>query len=245
MRSSIRRWLHGGKRRHMCNIKLLPCYIILAADLRTGGSRIADLELSSSYLHFILFILQTYVCYGWFNWSVRQSASQSVRSRYHHIFCSCSGRRTSHLVAASCWCWLMVGWSLYLHSTGKFPLWKKKSELILSRLAVLRWWLIFVGVSLSSLHSFTPITVTHSILGIPNGFGKHMAAFGPRAEYNFFLGFFMAEVIYTVIIVFVKYSILALYWRVFRSTSIKWPVAILAAIVTSWGIAVVSFFFYR
>ncbi|KAM0149173.1 hypothetical protein ACHAPG_009571 [Botrytis cinerea] len=65
-----------------------------------------------------------------------------------------------------------------------------------------------------------------------------MAAFGPRAEYNFFLGFFMAEVIYTVIIVFVKYSILALYWRVFRSTSIKWPVAILAAIVTSWGIAV-------
>ncbi|KAF7857866.1 uncharacterized protein EAF02_011233 [Botrytis sinoallii] len=73
---------------------------------------------------------------------------------------------------------------------------------------------------------------------IPNGFGKHMEAFGPKAEYNFFLGFFMAEVIYTVIIVFVKYSILALYWRVFRSTSIKWPVAILAAIVTSWGIAV-------
>ncbi|KAF7912264.1 uncharacterized protein EAF01_001285 [Botrytis porri] len=73
---------------------------------------------------------------------------------------------------------------------------------------------------------------------IPHGFGKHMEAFGPKAEYNFFLGFFMAEVIYTVIIVFVKYSILALYWRVFRSTSIKWPVAILAAIVTSWGIAV-------
>ncbi|ESZ93422.1 hypothetical protein SBOR_6193 [Sclerotinia borealis F-4128] len=73
---------------------------------------------------------------------------------------------------------------------------------------------------------------------IPHGYGKHMVAFGPKAEYYFFLGFFMTELIYTFIIVFVKYSILALYWRVFRSTSIRWPVGILAAIVTSWGIAV-------
>ncbi|PQE20869.1 integral membrane protein [Rutstroemia sp. NJR-2017a BBW] len=73
---------------------------------------------------------------------------------------------------------------------------------------------------------------------IPRGYGKHSAAFGSHADYFFFLGFFMAELIYTIIIVFVKYSILALYLRLFRSVSVKWPVGILAAIVTAWGIAV-------
>lgn len=49
----------------------------------------------------------------------------------------------------------------------------------------------------------------------------------------------MAEIIYTFIITIVKYSILALYWRVFGRDAIRWPVWILTAIVTAWGIAVV------
>ncbi|TVY93984.1 Satratoxin biosynthesis SC1 cluster protein, partial [Lachnellula willkommii] len=79
-----------------------------------------------------------------------------------------------------------------------------------------------------------------TLIGIPRGYGKHSAAFGPHGEYYFFLGFFVAELIYTFIIVFVKYSILALYWRLFRSgsPSIKLPILMLTAVVTSWGIAV-------
>jgi hypothetical protein len=49
----------------------------------------------------------------------------------------------------------------------------------------------------------------------------------------------MAEIIYTFIVTFVKYAVLALYWRVFGKDAIKWPVAILVSIATAWGIAVV------
>ena len=75
--------------------------------------------------------------------------------------------------------------------------------------------------------------------GIPRGYGKHREAFGPHVDYYFFLGFFVAELTYTFIIVFVKYSILALYWRVFGKQSMKWPVVVLGTIVTCWGLAVV------
>jgi hypothetical protein len=75
--------------------------------------------------------------------------------------------------------------------------------------------------------------------GIPNGYGLHREAVGPNADHKFLLGFFMAEIIYTFIITLVKYSILALYWRIFGKETIRWPVWFLTAVVTSWGIAVV------
>lgn len=71
------------------------------------------------------------------------------------------------------------------------------------------------------------------------GYGKHREAAGPDIDYNLFLGFFIAEIVYTFIIVLVKFSILALFWRVFGKAAIKWPVWILTVIVSSWGIAVV------
>jgi hypothetical protein len=77
------------------------------------------------------------------------------------------------------------------------------------------------------------------LIGVGKGYGKHREANGPDVDYNFFLGFFLAEVIYTFIVVFAKYSILALYWRVFRIESIKWRIWTLVAIVSAWGIAVV------
>ncbi|PQE27137.1 integral membrane protein [Rutstroemia sp. NJR-2017a WRK4] len=110
--------------------------------------------------------------------------------------------------------------------------------LIIFRSVQLRCWRTSAGVCLPPPVHMLSCALTRSALGIPRGYGKHSAAFDSHADYFFFLGFFMAELIYTIIIVFVKYSILALYLRLFRSVSVKWPVGILAAIVTAWGIAV-------
>src|SRR2546423_6772497 len=45
---------------------------------------------------------------------------------------------------------------------------------------------------------------------------------------------------YTITISIVKYSILALYWRIFQYTSIRIPIWTMTGIVTCWGIACVS-----
>ena len=75
--------------------------------------------------------------------------------------------------------------------------------------------------------------------GVSRGYGKHREASGPNIDYDFFLGFFMAEIIYVCIITFVKYATLALYWRIFGRSTVQWPVYILAFCATAWGIAVV------
>ncbi|KAF2726503.1 hypothetical protein EJ04DRAFT_453232 [Polyplosphaeria fusca] len=73
---------------------------------------------------------------------------------------------------------------------------------------------------------------------VAKGYGKHREASGVDIDFNLFLGFFIAEIVYTLIIVLVKFSILALYWRVFGKNTVRWPVLILTAIVSAWGIAV-------
>ncbi|KAF2450126.1 hypothetical protein P171DRAFT_426596 [Karstenula rhodostoma CBS 690.94] len=73
---------------------------------------------------------------------------------------------------------------------------------------------------------------------VSRGYGKHREAVGPTVDYDFFLGFFIAEIIYTVIITFVKYSILALYWRLFQADNILWPIGIMSFVATAWGVAV-------
>lgn len=74
---------------------------------------------------------------------------------------------------------------------------------------------------------------------IVKGYGKHFEASGPNVLHDFLLNFFVAFIWFTVIIAFVKYSILALYWRVFGRGNVRWPVWTLTAVVTAWGIAVV------
>ena len=69
---------------------------------------------------------------------------------------------------------------------------------------------------------------------------KTYRSFGPRAEIYIFLGFCFAELTYTGVIVFIKFSILALYWRLFDRTSIKPWIYVLCGILTSWDLAVVS-----
>ncbi|KAF2962768.1 hypothetical protein GQX73_g10803 [Xylaria multiplex] len=74
---------------------------------------------------------------------------------------------------------------------------------------------------------------------IPRGLGRHVQTFGPNVQEDWAIGLFTAELTYTGVIVFVKFSILALYWRIFnKNSSIKLPVAILTFTVGAWGIAV-------
>ncbi|KAF4122761.1 hypothetical protein GMORB2_7068 [Geosmithia morbida] len=53
-----------------------------------------------------------------------------------------------------------------------------------------------------------------------------------------FIGLFVAELTYTGVIIFVKFSIAALYWRIFEKASIKIPIIIVSALVAMWGTAV-------
>lgn len=73
---------------------------------------------------------------------------------------------------------------------------------------------------------------------IPRGLGRHVETFGPNVDELFAKGLFVAEITYTGVIVFVKFSILALYWRIFNKTNIRLPIAILGTAVLMWGIAV-------
>ncbi|KAI7783716.1 hypothetical protein LA080_011425 [Diaporthe eres] len=74
--------------------------------------------------------------------------------------------------------------------------------------------------------------------GVPRALGKHIQTFGPNVVEDMFIGLFACELTYTGVIVFVKLSILALYWRIFSKTNIKLPIAILSTFVLMWGVAV-------
>ncbi|KAJ6015163.1 hypothetical protein N7540_009754 [Penicillium herquei] len=73
---------------------------------------------------------------------------------------------------------------------------------------------------------------------IPRALGRHIQTFGPNATEEAFIGLFSCELTYTGIVVLVKSSILALYWRIFNRTNIKIPISIIATAVCMWGIAV-------
>ncbi|ORY01677.1 hypothetical protein BCR34DRAFT_574724 [Clohesyomyces aquaticus] len=73
---------------------------------------------------------------------------------------------------------------------------------------------------------------------ISKGYGKHREASGPEIDYYFYLGYFVATIIYACIITLVKYAILALYWRIFGRETIQWPVFFLAFFATAWFISV-------
>ncbi|RWA04860.1 hypothetical protein EKO27_g10242 [Xylaria grammica] len=94
-------------------------------------------------------------------------------------------------------------------------------------------WLVLVALAFATGLS------ANLLWWIPRGLGRHVQTFGPNVQEDFAIGLFTAELTYTGVIVFVKFSILALYWRIFnQNSSIKLPVAILSGAVTAWGIAV-------
>lgn len=66
---------------------------------------------------------------------------------------------------------------------------------------------------------------------------------GEELDVNPFVGFFITEICWAVVIWIVKYSILAFYWRLFSVNRRLTRVIIwaLVAFVTLWGLAVVPF----
>ncbi|KAK6203885.1 hypothetical protein LQW54_008692 [Pestalotiopsis sp. IQ-011] len=73
---------------------------------------------------------------------------------------------------------------------------------------------------------------------IPRALGKHIQTFGPNVMEDLLIADFACELTYTGVIVFVKFSILALYWRIFKMSNIKIPIGIMASLVFMWGITV-------
>ncbi|KAH7361104.1 hypothetical protein BKA66DRAFT_471340 [Pyrenochaeta sp. MPI-SDFR-AT-0127] len=72
------------------------------------------------------------------------------------------------------------------------------------------------------------------------GFGRHIWVGPPAVMKVWAMGLFVAEYTYTLSITFIKWSILAFYWRIFSTKpTIRLPIWILCGIVGAWGIAVI------
>lgn len=106
------------------------------------------------------------------------------------------------------------------------------------------WWddyLMIPGYIFTSIISW--VTITYMM---DHGFGKHIYI-QPQERFlptlmAFLKALFIAEVCYTGTIVFVKFSILAFYWRLFRlDNRVRYSVIALSVVVTMWGIAVVCY----
>ncbi|KID69007.1 uncharacterized protein G6M90_00g054300 [Metarhizium brunneum] len=74
---------------------------------------------------------------------------------------------------------------------------------------------------------------------VSHGLGRHVWAAKRDCLYAWALGLFVAEICYTLTLVFVELSILSFFWRSFSvRDSIQWPILILASLVCIWGAAV-------
>ncbi|KAI8944588.1 hypothetical protein F4801DRAFT_599516 [Xylaria longipes] len=94
-------------------------------------------------------------------------------------------------------------------------------------------WLVLIA------HAFATGLSATLLWWIPRGLGRHVQTFGPQVQEYWSIGLFTAELTYTGVIVFVKFSILALSWRIFnKNSSIKLPVAIMSGTVGAWGVSV-------
>ncbi|KAI0199954.1 hypothetical protein F4808DRAFT_196829 [Astrocystis sublimbata] len=96
-------------------------------------------------------------------------------------------------------------------------------------------WLILFALIPATIHVFTTL-----IYMVGHGFGKHIWAGPPDAGRVWAIGLFISEIAYTLTVVFVKYSSLSFYWRIFSSDkTIRTPIWILFGIVSGWGIALI------
>ncbi|GIZ45533.1 hypothetical protein CKM354_000869500 [Cercospora kikuchii] len=82
------------------------------------------------------------------------------------------------------------------------------------------------------------VVVINDLIMVNHGLGKHIYVLGPEANHYLHLGWFIAEFSYTVAIVAVKLSILALYYRTFAPLNIKWEVVIMTVFTVLWGSSV-------
>ncbi|KXH51452.1 hypothetical protein CSIM01_08238 [Colletotrichum simmondsii] len=96
-------------------------------------------------------------------------------------------------------------------------------------------WLITVSLIAAAVHVFISIGYM-----IPNGTGKHIWVAPASATRAWAIGLFVSEVAYTVTLSTVKWSTLALYWRIFNARkSIRYYIWAMAGIVLAWFIAVI------
>jgi len=96
-------------------------------------------------------------------------------------------------------------------------------------------WLIIASLLWSGAFIFDVICYM-----VKYGYGKHIWAAPAQAMEVWAKGLFIAEFTFVLSLVFIKSSILAFYWRIFRSDStIRLPIWILFGMVCVWGIAVI------
>ncbi|OHE96937.1 hypothetical protein CORC01_07722 [Colletotrichum orchidophilum] len=77
-------------------------------------------------------------------------------------------------------------------------------------------------------------------LMIPNGTGKHIWAAPPSATKAWAIGLFASEMAYTVTMSTVKWSTLALYWRIFNTRkSIRYYIWTTAGTILAWFVVVI------
>ncbi|KAK1488066.1 hypothetical protein CCUS01_14797 [Colletotrichum cuscutae] len=96
-------------------------------------------------------------------------------------------------------------------------------------------WLITVSLTAAAVHVFISIGYM-----IPNGTGEHIWVAPTSATRAWAIGLFVSEVAYTVTLSTVKWSTLALYWRIFNARkSIRYYIWAMAGIVLAWFIAVI------
>ncbi|KAL7813875.1 hypothetical protein V8C44DRAFT_357218 [Trichoderma aethiopicum] len=110
-------------------------------------------------------------------------------------------------------------------------------RVVCRRLAKVRFWLDdwFIITSLFFSGGFM-FTVT--IYMVDNGMCRHIWAGPADATRDWALGLFTTEFTYTLSLVFIKWSVLAFYWRIFSIQFLdKLCLWILAGMVACWGVA--------
>ncbi|KAF7714173.1 Uncharacterized protein PECH_000995 [Penicillium ucsense] len=77
------------------------------------------------------------------------------------------------------------------------------------------------------------------MIWIDRGVGTHIYRWGLPGVSHFYINLFVCEILYTLSVVFTKYSILLFFWRIFSSTNIRIPIYVIATITTAWGLGVI------
>ncbi|KAF6808677.1 hypothetical protein CPLU01_15638 [Colletotrichum plurivorum] len=133
--------------------------------------------------------------------------------------------RVTDIVSALSVTWALAGVAVVLRFAARRiqanPLW-------------LEDWLIAFSLIAAGVHVFISIGYM-----VPHGTGKHIWVAPPTATKAWAIGLFVSEMAYTATLSTVKWSTLALYWRIFNARkSIRVLIWVLCGIVSAWAIAV-------
>lgn len=106
------------------------------------------------------------------------------------------------------------------------------------RLVKTKYWLDD-WLALSALAVATALFID-TLVWINAELGRHFEVLELSFATTFFKNLFVGEILYTLIIVLVKYCILSFYWRIFAAAHlIRIPIFTLTGITTAWGIATI------